>query len=146
MTNWERILDLPLREVLKEFDCEDLSLECAAEMFLFIMNCPESSFHPDCIPCKLCDSIIGSCASVCFKWLESEASSDANYNEDVWHDASEEDPPTSDITLEYLVLISGAELPTTLTFDGDEWRDSDGNIYVVKYWRPMPKLPEEFNE
>ena len=140
MTNYERLLDLPLREVLKEFG--NPNIVKAAQGFSFFMNCSDPV-----VACSICGDVErGSCAVVCEAWLEREASPDANYNEDVWHDATKEDPPTSDITLEYLVLISGAELPTTLTFDGDEWRDSDGNIYVVKYWRPMPKLPEEFNE
>ena len=145
MTNYERLLDLPLREVLKEFDCEDLSLECAAEMFSFIIVCPESHEHSDVKACKLCGDVSGSCSRVCFTWLDSESTPDANYNEDVWHDAANEDPPTSDVTIEYIVVVDGAELPTTLIFDGDSWRDHSGAYYRVALWRPMPKLPEEYN-
>ena len=137
MTNYERLLDLPLREVLKEFG--NPSQEKVSDGFSFMLECD----NPEFLPCAICDGVPGGCSTVCNVWFNKESAPDANYNEDVWHNAAEEDPPTSDVTLEYYVLIYGAELPTTLTFDGDEWRDSDGNFYNVKYWRPLPKLPEE---
>ena len=138
MTNFERLLDLPLREVLKEFDREEAAKTALASGFSDLMLCDGSSKA-----CKICDSISSSCSGVCEAWFDSESDSDANYNEDVWHDVAEEDPPTLDTTIEYLVLISGAELPTTLVFDGEHWLDFNANHYNVKYWRPMPKLPEE---
>lgn len=137
MTNFERLLDLPLREVLKEFG--NPNIVEAAQGFSFFMNC--------CDPvgaCSICGDVErGSCAVVCESWFNSESDPDANYNEDVWHDAAEEDPPTSVTTIEYIVLICGASEPTQLIWDGDHWLDSYANHYNVKYWRPMPKLPEE---
>ena len=138
MTNYERLLDLPLREVLKEFDRHEAAKVALAGGLSDLMLCDGSAKA-----CKLCDSISGSCSSVCEAWLNSESAPDANYNEDVWHDASEEDPPTSDTTIEYIVLICGASEPTQLIWDGDYWLDAYANHYSVKYWRPMPKLPEE---
>ena len=45
--------------------------------------------------------------------------------------------------VEYIVLINGAELPTSLIWDGDRFVDDDGNVYCVKYWGDMPELPLE---
>lgn len=136
MTNYERLLNLPLREVLKEFDYhEDVNSLC--EFFSDFMLCTGTANA-----CKICDDVDGGCALVCRAWFDRESSLDANYNEDVWHDAATEDPPTSDVTIEYIVLVDGAELPTTLVFDGSDWRDDSGGYYRVALWRPMPKLPE----
>ena len=138
MTNWERLLDLPLREVIKEFDRQEEAKMAIASGLSDMMICDGIAKA-----CKICDSINSFCAGVCEAWLDREADPDANYNEDRWHNAVEEDPPTSDTTIEYLVLISGADLPTTLVFDGENWLDFNANYYNVKYWRPMPKLPED---
>lgn len=142
MTNYERLLDLPLREVLKEFDRQYAAKEALFDCFAFnLMVCDGTA-----LPCKICDDVVGSCGSVCRAWFDAESASDANYNDDVWHDAAKENPPTSDVTIEYIVLIDGAELPTILTFDGDSWRDDSGAYYCVALWRPMPKLPETLYE
>lgn len=138
MTNYERLLDLPLREVLKEFDRQD----AAKEVLLYCFGCDLMVCNGTALPCKICDDVDGGCVSVCRAWFDRESSLDANYNEDVWHDAATEDPPTSDVTIEYIVLVDGAELPTTLVFDGSDWRDDSGGYYRVALWRPMPKLPE----
>ena len=150
MTNYERLLDLPLREFVKEFD-KNADIK---EFLLFILEAMIGSngFAPPCETCenfsnntfqfyKICGS--SDCMKVCLAWLNCESASDANYNDDRWHGAAKEDPPTSDVTIEYIVLVDGAELPTTLIFDGDSWRDHSGAYYRVALWRPMPKLPEE---
>ena len=144
MTNYERLLDLPLREVIQEIKSNAVIDEkiAVARFVSCLILCSR-----DVSQCRSCYSdITKGCISSCKYWLDMESAPDANYNEDVWHDAFEEDPPTSDTTIEYLVLISGAELLTTLVFDGESWLDFNANHYNVKYWRPMPKLPEELNE
>lgn len=137
MTNYERLLDLPLREVMKEFG--NPSLEKVADGFGFMLECD----NPDFLPCSICDGVPGGCNMVAKVWFEKESAPEANYNEDIWYDASEEDPPTSDTTVEYLVFITGAELPTTLVFDGEHWIDFNCNHYSVDFWRPLPKRPEK---
>ena len=139
MTNYERLLDLPFREILNELGAKktDFLDCCKAVLSEITVRCDKVPF------CKACDDTPGSCSNVLESWLERESDSDANYNEDVWHDAEEEDPPTSDTTIEYQVFITGAELPTTLVFDGEHWLDSYANHYNVDYWRSMPKRPEK---
>lgn len=135
MTNYERLLDLPLREVLKEFGNPDA--QSVSDVFCFMLNCDDE--QPVCADCE---SVPGGCATVCKHWFDSEASPDAHYSSDTWHNALAEDPPTSDITLEYQVFIHGAELPTQLIFDGESWLDNDGNHYCVDWWRPLPERPQ----
>ena len=138
MTNWERLLDLPLREVIKEFDRQDAAKVVLSFGLSDMMLCDGVAK-----PCSICDFINSSCAGVCEAWLDREADPNANYNEDVWHNAANEDPPTSDTTIEYIVLIHGANQPTVLGYDGEFFLDDDANAYSVDYWRPMPKLPED---
>ena len=57
-----------------------------------------------------------------------------------WHEPS--DLPKVN-NAEYIVLINGAKLPTSLVWDGDSFVDHDGNPYCVKYWGDMPELPKE---
>lgn len=143
MTNYERLLDLPLREIISEIKSNTLIDErkAVANFVSHLITC--SPDVPQCCSCY--KDITKGCISSCMYWLDTKSDPDANYNEDVWHDATNEDPPTSDVTIEYIVLIDGAELPTILVFDGEHWLDSYANHYKVKYWRPMPKLPEEYN-
>ena len=140
MTNYERLLDLPLREVLKELNLNsDSERDLLVAVFSDLMSC---AFN-DIAPCSLCDDVeFGSCATVCNVWLDAEASPDANYSRDAWHNALEEDPPTSDTTLEYQVFIHGADLASQLIFDGEHWLDSDGNHYRVDWWRLLPERPQ----
>ena len=136
MTNYNRLLDLPLREVLKEIGLPDK--EELAKCFYFYMNCTDLP-----APCSIFGDVEGgSCVHVCEAWLDAEASPEANYSSDAWHNALAEDPPTSDTTLEYQVFIHGAELATQLIFDGDSWLDNDGNHYFVDWWRPLPERPQ----
>ena len=138
MTNYERLLDLPFREILNEFGADESEFFdcCKAILLECFPDCEGVAF------CKVCHDTPGSCADVLKAWLLRESDPDANYNEDVWHDAEEEDPPTSDITIEYQVFITGAMLPYTLVFDGEHWIDCLDNHYSVDYWRPLPKRPE----
>ena len=135
MTNYERLLDLPLREVLKEFkvtDCETVS-----DAFSYFLNC-----HQNHAACADCEHVFGGCLTVCKHWFELEAKPDANYSREVWHNALEEDPPTSDTTLEYLVFIHGVDIPCVLIFDGENWLDDNGNHYHIDWWRPLPERPQ----
>ncbi len=46
---------------------------------------------------------------------------------------------------EYIVMIKGGELPTSLCFTGEKWIDqwySDFE-YEVTHWMPMPQPPKE---
>jgi hypothetical protein len=50
--------------------------------------------------------------------------------------------------VEYIVMIRGAKVPTTLSFDGKEWRDfwrdgSYGTAYIVTHWQPLPAAIEK---
>ena len=56
-----------------------------------------------------------------------------------WHKPPDK-PKVNNV--EYIVLINGAELPTSLVWDGDSFVDYDGNVYCVKFWGAMPELPE----
>ena len=58
-----------------------------------------------------------------------------------WHDAKTDLPFTSDTCIDYLVVISGATVPTLLCYDGSNWLDDDGNYYCVTHWMPLPELP-----
>lgn len=45
---------------------------------------------------------------------------------------------------EYIVMIKDAIYPTTLFYEGDdEWRDMEGNWYIVKAWQPLPEPYKE---
>lgn len=44
---------------------------------------------------------------------------------------------------EFLVMIKGGLVPTTLFFGPDEWFDSAENTYSVTHWMPLPKGPQE---
>ena len=140
MTNYERLLDLPLREALKELNLNaESERDLLVAIFADLMACELNEIAP----CSICDDVeLGSCAIVCNVWLDKEASPDANYSRDAWHNALAEDPPTSDTTLEYQVFIHGAELATHLIFDGESWLDNDGNHYFVDWWRPLPERPQ----
>ncbi len=137
MTNYERLLDLPLREVLKEF--ANPTEKFVADAFSYFSDCYNSKVEF----CKLCDEISTSCSGVCLAWFNKESAPDANYNDDVWHDTSVEVPGCSDTTEDYIVLIDGASKPTLLAFDGEFWLDDDANSYNVTHWRPLPELPVE---
>lgn len=43
--------------------------------------------------------------------------------------------------MDFNVMIQGAELPTTLCFDGKEWRSREGDVYEVACWQPLPEPP-----
>ena len=46
--------------------------------------------------------------------------------------------------LEFNVMIKGAEIPTTLCYDGKNfYHDGDGNIYDVTHWMPLPEPPRK---
>ena len=135
MTNYERLLDLPLREVLKEFGNPDA--QSVSDAFCFMLKCDDE--QPACADCE---SVPGGCATVCKHWFDSESAPDANYNEDRWHNAEDENPPTCDPDYEYAVFIHGADLPTTLGFDGENFIDHDGNTYNVDWWRPLGERPQ----
>ena len=40
---------------------------------------------------------------------------------------------------EFIVMIKGATLPTTLYFKNGSWTDMKGNYYNVVAWQPLPK-------
>ena len=135
MTNYERLLDLPFREVLDEF--KNPHKQKVAEALSDFMIC-----DTDTAACRNCESIPASCRTVLEAWLDAEASPDANYNEDYWHNAEDGNPPTSDPDYEYAVFIHGASLATTLGFDGENFIDCDGNVYNVDWWRPLGERPQ----
>lgn len=59
--------------------------------------------------------------------------------ESVWADCGE--------LIEFLVMIVGAEVPTTLCFNGHEFFNaSDGERYPITHWMPMVKAPKEKEE
>lgn len=39
---------------------------------------------------------------------------------------------------EFIVMIKGATLPTTLYFENGSWTDMKGNYYNVSAWQPLP--------
>ena len=39
---------------------------------------------------------------------------------------------------EFIVMIKGATLPTTLYFKNGSWTDMEGNYYNVVAWQPLP--------
>lgn len=43
---------------------------------------------------------------------------------------------------EFIVMISGGVLPTTLFFDGEGWFDHANEYYSVTHWMPMPLPPK----
>ena len=44
--------------------------------------------------------------------------------------------------LEFVVMIDGAEISTSLCFDGKNFFDGmDGQIYCVTHWMPRPEPP-----
>ena len=45
--------------------------------------------------------------------------------------------------LEFIVFIDGAEIPTTLYFNGTWFIDNCGEPYPVTHWMPMPEPPKE---
>lgn len=50
-----------------------------------------------------------------------------------------------DEKLEVVVQIVDAEIATTLFWDGESFKDTDGVIYEVANWMPFPKVPKEIN-
>lgn len=40
---------------------------------------------------------------------------------------------------EFIVMIKGATLPTTLYFKNGSWTDMKGNYYNVVAWQPLPE-------
>lgn len=40
---------------------------------------------------------------------------------------------------EFIVMIKGATLPTTLYFKNGSWTDMKGNYYNVVAWKPLPE-------
>ena len=40
---------------------------------------------------------------------------------------------------EFIVMIKGATLPTTLYFKNGSWTDMEGNYYNVVAWQPLPE-------
>ena len=62
---------------------------------------------------------------------------------EMWISVAERLP---EIPNEYIVMIEGAEIPTTLYWTGDEWADiySLGeDTYHVTHWMPLPEPPGE---
>lgn len=51
--------------------------------------------------------------------------------------------PDSDF--EVIVQIVDAKIATTLFWDGESFKDTDGVIYEVVNWMPFPKVPKEIN-
>ena len=41
--------------------------------------------------------------------------------------------------VEFIVMIKGATLPTTLYFKNGSWTDMEGNYYNVVAWQPLPE-------
>lgn len=44
---------------------------------------------------------------------------------------------------EYIVMIKGGLVPTTLFFTGEEWIDDMHEDYAVTHWMPMPEQPKD---
>lgn len=145
MTNYERLLDLPLREVLKEIGNPSLDVfyeELVEDFGAIFSSCDCKNEIP---ACSFCCDVNGSCSSVFRYWLNLEADPNANYNDQCWLDADVELPPSGDTTERYLAVICGANQPTLLAYDGDNFIDPDSDDYItykVKYWRPLPELPQ----
>lgn len=43
---------------------------------------------------------------------------------------------------EFIVMILGGVLPTTLFFDGEGWFDHADEYYSVTHWMPLPQPPK----
>ena len=63
-----------------------------------------------------------------------------------WNDATKKLPPSPDERTymlgnapEYIVMIDGAKLPTSLMFYRGEWVDYNAETYRVRYWAKMPR-------
>lgn len=59
----------------------------------------------------------------------------------VWQIASDDEHAGE--PLEFIVFIDGAEIPTTLYFNGTWFIDNFGEPYPVTHWMPMPEPPKE---
>ena len=46
---------------------------------------------------------------------------------------------------EFIVMISGGVLPTTLFFDGEGWFDHANEYYSVTHWMPLPLPPRDLS-
>ena len=139
MTNFERLKNLTLSEILEEIDfpidrCDSDKL---AEVFSEFMLCDTNG-----AACNLCDVVPGSCRFVLKAWLDKESPDDANYGVDLcWRDFCYEMPPELGHPNEYIVVVNKYELATVLTWNGSEWYDEDHNTYNVKWWMPIPTAP-----
>lgn len=49
---------------------------------------------------------------------------------------------TADTEMEVIVMIAGANVPTCVYFDGNDFYDGVDPVPVV-YWRPLPEPPEQ---
>jgi len=69
-----------------------------------------------------------------------------------WHKTADKLPPSPDERTyrmgnapEYIVIIEGASLPTTLMFYCGEWVDYEANTYRVIQWARLPRPPRRKN-
>ncbi len=62
-----------------------------------------------------------------------------------WIPVSEKLPeaPKAGLAEEYIVMIEGSQMPTTLYWDGNIWEDEQDNTYSVIAWM---KLPDPYKE
>ena len=136
MTNYERLLNLPFGEVLREFNAYDKA--ACSRILSYFIDCDESFKHA---ACDLCCHVAGGCDRVMLAYLDEPVTGEYFINRLTWHDVKTDLPFTSDTCIDYLVVISGATAPTLLCYDGSNWLDDDGNRYCVTHWMPLPELP-----
>ena len=141
MTNFERLKNLTLNEILEElnFPLEMFDSSVLGKVIIPLVDC-----FNDCPVCRSNGSdVCPSCEEICVTWLDKESADDANYGADRrWRDFCEEQPPELGHPNEYNVVVNKCELATVLTWNGFEWYDEDHNTYNVKWWMPIPEAPK----
>ena len=138
MLNYQRLLELPLKDALKELGVEPIDIpELLTNLTCeYLPSCSEAKY------CDICEDVDGICSAVCSTWLYKESDPDANHYKYKWHNGYIEDPPKPEGQTPYYVLIDGASIPITLMWDGTHWMDFSSITYKVKYWMPLFDLPE----
>lgn len=103
------------------------------------------SDRSDYVPfCSHCGAEIDGCK------YGDEAIAAWNRRADGWISVEDRLPSEEEVLedQEFIVVIKGYRLATTLYFVGGEWRDDagDGDFYHVTHWMPLPKVPKEVRE
>ena len=98
--------------------------------------------------CDLYDWSCGACVGECDEYIKERAKDIIRkHMNDGWIPVEKALPPEppeyvddEDDLEQYIVMIDGAERPTTLRYAGDGTWWEDGTYYHVIAWRPMPEV------